>query len=231
MGNTDERDAADFAKYQRRLSEEPSLRPVIDAPIRVAQDLAPARQILKELREARPEDASQIRVGVVYEDDYVFVLREAVRFPSGAPGTYVRFIHKPVDTQGVVVLPVLPSGELVLVRHFRHATQAWHLEAPRGFGHPGCTRRVSAQKELREELGVDAVHMVELGSHYPDSGLLASKVSLWLAHILDIHSVDGEEGIDGWHACSDIDALISAGQLTDGPTLAAITIARAKGVL
>src|ERR1700738_5040750 len=32
------------------------------------------------------------RVGIVYQDQYGMILRDAVRFPGGAPGTYIRFI-------------------------------------------------------------------------------------------------------------------------------------------
>ena len=34
------------------------------------------------------------RVGIAYQDQYGMILRDAVRFPGGALGTYIRFIGK-----------------------------------------------------------------------------------------------------------------------------------------
>src|SRR5437588_7157470 len=37
--------------------------------------------------------AEWAQVGIVYQDQYGMILRDAVRFPSGALGTYIRFIN------------------------------------------------------------------------------------------------------------------------------------------
>ncbi|MGP3928192.1 hypothetical protein [Streptomyces sp. 8N616] len=71
---------------------------------------------------------------MVYEDAYVMLLRDPVRFPDGRTGTYIRSVSA-MQEPGCVVLPLL-GGEVVLLEHFRHATRSWHWEVPRGFG-PG----------------------------------------------------------------------------------------------
>src|SRR5438876_4538335 len=79
-------------------------------------------------------------VGIVYQDQYGMILRDAVRFPGGALGTYIRFISGVDSTPTTVVLP-FSQGQMLLVRRFRHATRTWHLEIPRGFG----TKDISAE--------------------------------------------------------------------------------------
>lgn len=46
------------------------------------------------------------QVGIVYEDQYLFILRDAVRFPDGYLSTYVRIIEEESNVSGVVILPV-----------------------------------------------------------------------------------------------------------------------------
>ena len=63
-------------------------------------------------------------VGVVHEDEYLLILRDAVRFPDGETGTYVRLVEKKGDAPGAVVFPVL-DGSIVLTSFpTRHALMA-----------------------------------------------------------------------------------------------------------
>lgn len=72
-------------------------------------------------------------VGIAFRDQYVLLLRDAVRFADGSLGTYIRMVAPENSFQGVAILPVW-QRQVLLIRHFRHATRAWHLEVPRGFG-------------------------------------------------------------------------------------------------
>jgi 8-oxo-dGTP pyrophosphatase MutT (NUDIX family) len=51
------------------------------------------------------------------------------------------------------VLPVLPSGQIILVLNFRHPTRSWKLELPRGGMQSGETQEEAALRELKEETG------------------------------------------------------------------------------
>ena len=112
------------------------------------------------------------RTGVVYEDPYMIVVRDAVRRPDGSLGTYVRTLRAS-GMPGSAVLPMLQE-QVVLVRHFRHATRTWHLEIPRGFGEPGVNADQQARLELREEIGAEADTLVELGVFHSNNGLAAT---------------------------------------------------------
>src|SRR3954451_17432453 len=101
-------------------------------------------------------------VGVVFEDQYVRILRDAVRLPTGQDGTYIRIIPAPHLGDGVAILPRC-QGRILLLRHYRHATRAWHLEAPRGFGHKDLIPEQNASRELREEIGCQGEKFINLG--------------------------------------------------------------------
>jgi ADP-ribose diphosphatase len=171
--------------------------------------------------------------GVVFMDPYLMVVRDAVRTRSGAYGTYGRMIS-PGNAPGVVVLPRTPDG-VVLVNHFRHATRSWHLELPRGFGTPGGENAADdAARELREEIGVDAGVLHDLGVLYPDTGATSTPVRLFLAEVTDTPMPAGaDEGIDAIRIVTpdELGTLIGSGEINDGFTIAAYTRAVLRGFL
>ena len=177
--------------------------------------------------------ADMAETGVVFMDPYMMIVRDAVRTRSGAYGTYGRSIS-PGNTSGVVVLPRVPEG-VVLVDHFRHSTRSWHLELPRGFGTPGAVDAAEdARRELREEIGVAAAAMHDLGILYPDTGGTSTPVRLFLAEITETPSAaDREEGIDAVRIVSpdELAALIGDATISDGYTIAAYTRAVLRGLL
>src|SRR5260221_6395679 len=73
------------------------------------------------------------RAGIFYEDPYIIVLRDAVIFPDGKPRLYHRVIARHDEPTGVAVLARY-DGKIVLLRHVRHPSRAWHLESPPAAG-------------------------------------------------------------------------------------------------
>lgn len=170
-------------------------------------------------------------VGVVYQDQYLLLLRDAVRFPDGALGTYVRIVSATPGNPGVAVLPIY-RGEVVLIRHFRHATRTWHLEIPRGFGEQGSAPEESAAREMAEEIGATVSHLTPLGSVYPDTGLGAAFVELYIAEIAAYSEPEAREAIAEISVVSvaEFERLIRDNVITDGYTLAAYARAKTQGL-
>jgi ADP-ribose pyrophosphatase len=96
---------------------------------------------------------------VVYENRFVTVFDNDVRFPSGVEGKYIRVRWK--APYGVIVVPV-QSGEIIMLEHYRYAEQAMSIELPQGFGNVGSTPLECASRELAEETGLKALSICPL---------------------------------------------------------------------
>lgn len=131
--------------------------------------------------------------GVVYADPWTMLVVDAVRQPDGRPGSYVRIQFANGEREGVAVLPITPTG-VVLLNHWRHATQQWHLEIPRGFGEPDVSSIGQAQAELWEETSLTA-EIEPLGRMTPDTGLLAFQVALHVAYVHPGQTPAANEGL------------------------------------
>jgi ADP-ribose pyrophosphatase len=161
----------------------------------------------------------------------LLVLRDAVRFPNGSLGTYIRLVEPDPARLGVAVLPVWRE-QVLLVSHFRHATRRMHLEIPRGFG-SGADALESAASELAEEIGASGVQLVSLGEMYPDTGKGNGRVALFYADVASYGPPDSEEGITEVlpTAIPEFERLIGGCGLDDGFALAAAARARARGLI
>lgn len=126
------------------------------------------------------------RIGIVNEDQCWVWLRDAVYFPNKIPGTYDRLVWKSElknKFSGVAVLPVLPSGQIVLLLNYRHTTRSWELELPRGRANPQETLEEAAFRELKEETGLIASSITFLGEMAPDTGVLYSVIPVYIGKI------------------------------------------------
>lgn len=237
--DTSERRAHRLAAYEKLLADRPHLfSNPDDAPFRILLDAKSQNDVADasaEMARAQglPEEFGDI--GVIYQDRYVTVVRDAVLFPSGVPGAYVR-VCPSSDGVGAAILPVLSDGRIVLVRHFRHADRQWHWEVPRGFGEPGEQGDVTARREAEEELGCPARELIHLGAMEADTGMAAARTELYLARLDEdefrLTPSEGAttEGIGEVRAVGpeELEQMLLDGGITDSFTLAALAHARAR---
>lgn len=172
------------------------------------------------------------RVGIVHEDQYSRLVRDAVRFPDGHLGTYIRLVDPAGAAPGVVILP-LCEERVLLARHYRHATRQWHLEVPRGFGTAGEPSEIGARRELREEIGATPTRLIPLGPLHPNTGLDGGHADLFFAETVGYGHTETAAGIAAVvpTPIPALERLIADGDLTDGYTIAAFTRARLRGLL
>lgn len=193
--------------------------------VRVAEDEDEARLT------ARGFPAAWAKTGVVYEDPFIILVRDAVRRPDRSLGGYSRKLAAS-GAAGVVVLPVF-EDKIVLIRQFRHATRTQHLEVPRGFGEPGVSAADQARAELREEIQAEADSLVELGSFHSNTGDSSGSTELFLANIHDFGQPQESEGITDivLKEPKRVAELIRDGEITDSFTIGAFTRAWLRGLL
>ncbi len=176
--------------------------------------------------------AEWARVGIVYQDQYGMILRDAVRFPGGTLGTYIRFIGSMNGTSSVIILPVY-HGSVLLIRRFRHATRTWHLEIPRGYGMKGLSGEENACRELAEEIGATASRLVLIGGLEEGPGLTGEPAELFYA------DVDSYRGLNAQDCIAELlqvevpefERMIRESEITDSFTIIAYLDAKLHDLL
>ena len=93
-----------------------------------------------------------------------------------------------VDGDAITVLPYDPVRDRVLlVEQFRFGPYVrgepipWMLEAVAGRIDPGETPQMAAQRELKEETGLDASSIMEIARYYPSAGAVTGYFFSYLA--------------------------------------------------
>jgi ADP-ribose pyrophosphatase YjhB (NUDIX family) len=149
---------------------------------------------------------------LVYENAFVRVFDDRVRFPDGSPGTYFRTQWR--APFGVAVVAV-QEKEVVLVRNHRYSERAWSVEIPQGFGNLGETPEDAARRELFEETGLKTASiepLMVLGSAYRTHIHLAVVASTEAA---DLSGIEPSEAISGVHRlavdCISVETLSDLG--------------------
>ncbi|WP_079171759.1 NUDIX hydrolase [Streptomyces qinglanensis] len=205
--------------YRRLRREQPDLFRNDEGP--GAIDLVDPSQV--------PEDLGTL--GVVYQDPYIRLLRDPVRFPDGRLGTYLRILGT-ADAPSAAILPVL-DGRVLLMENYRHAVRGWTLEIPRGFGTDGLTAESNALKELDEELSAQVESLTPIGVVHPDTGLHSRPVHLFFATLTATGPLETAAGIRSLVTFTpeELDRNIVEGTVTDGFTLTALTQARLRNLL
>ena len=238
--DADDRRSTRLAAYDRLRGQRPHL---FANPPDAAFDIVFDRTTQDQVADA---DAERLRadgipeeygdIGVLYEDPYILVVRDAVDFGLYGRRAYFRVLKASAGA-AAAVLPMLPDGRVALVRHFRHSTRQWHWEIPRGFGTTDHSGEQTATRELAEELGVTARELALLGMLDTDSGMSVSGDEIYLARLDEIPPAPSAEavaeGIDEIRlvTAAELEEMVTTGELTDSFTLAAYAFARARGLL
>lgn len=118
----------------------------------------------------------------VYDGSVLRLELEDVLLPNGVELELELVRHR----GAAAVVPVDASGEVVLVRQYRHAADAsWVLEVPAGKLDGGEDPRVCARRELAEEAGLTTGRLESLGWIWTTPGFTDERIWLFLARDLE----------------------------------------------
>lgn len=120
--------------------------------------------------------------------DYFTVYQDEVIQPDGKDGEYAT-VHFP---PGVGVLALDAEGFVYLVKQFRYVVGRESLEVVAGSVEDGEEPLVSAKREAKEELGVEAETWTDLGAVDLDCSIVKNVVSFFLAENLKIGKPERE---------------------------------------
>ncbi|CAN7222838.1 NUDIX hydrolase [Arthrobacter sp. LjRoot78] len=171
-------------------------------------------------------EITKVTERLVYENGFVRLYDDDVRFPNGAPGRYLR-LEAALPGNAVVLLP-MHGTKIGLVRTFRYALGKLVWELPRGLSH-GTDLGETAENELREELGIDVADFKILGFITPDSGLQSARVAVMSARVADMgRGPDDSVEVERvqWVETAQLEDMIRSGEVEDSFTIAAYALSR-----
>lgn len=157
----------------------------------------------------------------MYEDPWLKVVRDQVQRPDGDPGTYATVDLK----SGVCVIARDDLGRVHLTREFHYAVGRVTLEGVSGGMESNEDAKSTAQRELAEELGLQARKWTFLSRIDPFTAAIDSTVDLFLAEELETcaASPEGTEQIEHviveWDKAID---MVRAGEISHSPTCVAL---------
>jgi ADP-ribose pyrophosphatase len=142
-----------------------------------------------------------------------------------ASGTVTREV---VEHPGAVVIAALDhEGRLALARQYRHPVGSDLLELPAGGLEPGEDPEQAARRELKEEVGLEALKWSALGSFFSSPGFLREELHAFLATGLTTtdRDLDDDEDIEVvWARVEDLES--GKIPLHDAKTLATLHLLR-----
>jgi len=158
---------------------------------------------------------------VVYHGRVFDVRQDHLRLPNGNLAQIDMVEHR----GAVTMIPVDSQGQIWFIRQYRHAIGKELLELPAGAAEAGESPLISAQRELREETGMAAGDLQEIGSFYLAPGYSNEFMHIFLAgdlhaaplppdkdELLEIEKISAREAIH----------LAESGKLEDSKSLVAL---------
>jgi 8-oxo-dGTP pyrophosphatase MutT (NUDIX family) len=124
----------------------------------------------------------------LHRDEFGEMWLDEVLKPDGEPGRYATMKMKP----GVAVLALDAEGFAHLVRMFRYAVGKECVEVVQGMIDEGEEPREAALRELREELGIEAGELTDLGLVDAITSQVFSPARIFLARALRFGETDRE---------------------------------------
>lgn len=166
----------------------------------------------------------------VYHNRFVTLFDDEVTFADGSSGTYVRVVA--ADGSPASAVLATSGGRVALVLTYRYPIADWEWAIPRGMA-SSTDPRITALTELWEELGANPESVESIGVIHPDSGLLSAEVSIFHATLREPKSSPRDtREIQSvlWVTWDELKDMVRRGEITDGFTLAALTLASLRGI-
>lgn len=157
----------------------------------------------------------------VYDGVLLKVYQDQVALPDGTQAVR-EYIRHP---GAVVIIAVLPDGNMLFECQFRYGPRRTFIEFPAGKIDPGEPPEKTAVRELREETGYEADEWTHLGTMHPCIGYSDERIEIFLARGLRHVGANLDAGEFLEVLPLSLEAAMSAvwrGELTDAKTLSAL---------
>ncbi len=161
----------------------------------------------------------------MYANDWMTVREDAVRRPDGRSG-----IYGVVDKPDYALVIARHRDQFMLVEQFRYPLGMRRWEFPQGTAPGGADQAppALAARELREETGLTATTMIELGLLDVAAGMSSQRGRAFLALGITEGSPQREhEEQDmrcAWFPRTEVETMMRTSEITDSQSLAAWTL-------
>jgi len=162
-----------------------------------------------------------IETRMLYAGPLFNVRRDRVIEPGGYEATRDVVVHP----GSVVVLPVFPNGQILLVRQYRHSVGCYLWELVAGRIDPGESPLAGAKRELAEETGYTAKRFRRLMDVFPTPGFLSEHMVVFACDGLKAGPARPEEDerIEVRRfTLQELEHMMQTGRLRDTKSIAAI---------
>ncbi len=178
---------------------------------------------LDELRKEMAECSARLKESTqsnesVFKGRLLDVQRDTVLLPGGNTATREYILHPGASA----IVPLLPDGQVVLVRQYRYPMHRAFVEFPAGKIDPGEGPLATAKRELLEETGYRAGEWTELTTIHNAVAYADESIILFLAEGLEQgeQQLDENEFVEVFTApLEDLMGWIVAGEVTDVKTV------------
>lgn len=163
---------------------------------------------------------------VVEENPWWKYKHDVFEMPDGTQGNY--YYGEKLD--GVLIIPITAEGKLVLTRQHRYLQNKFSVEFPTGGVETGESINEAAHRELKEEVKYDSGDLINIGAFDPSNGIFKETIQVFLARDLFLPDEDVSDPTEEIEIIErrpdEFDDMIKRGEIWDGTTLAAWTLAR-----
>ena len=158
---------------------------------------------------------------LIFDGCIISVYKDTVSLPNGNISTREVVRHK----GATCVVPITDDGEILAVRQYRYALGQVTLEIPAGKLDPGESPESCVLRELAEETGMTAEHIIPLGKLYSAVGFCDEVLHMYAATGLKPHELSPDE--DEFLTvvkipCDTFRKMILDGEITDAKTMSAV---------
>jgi 8-oxo-dGTP pyrophosphatase MutT (NUDIX family) len=160
---------------------------------------------------------------VAYQNAWITVFHDEVVRPDGSPGIY-GVVHFQNAAVGVVAIDDMDRVALVVQHRYTLGDRSW--EIPEGGAPVGESPMAGAQRELREEAGVEASDWQEIARVHVSNSVTDELATLFLATGLrhgpaSLEATESDLTLE-WVPFADALAMVMDGRITDALTVVAL---------
>ena len=117
----------------------------------------------------------KINSKIVYSGDFLDVRKDDVILPNGKTSSR-EWINHP---GAVVVIPILPNGDIAMIRQFRYSVGEEFIELPAGKLDKGEAPEECAKRELEEEIGFKTNKLNFIATIHPSNTIFFTSLSIF----------------------------------------------------